>query len=111
MLWPKFEDPEVGDKLAFIGSIKDDIIDIELLCIRLLKVMSEDYAENLKKRYDIDDFSDKQPYEILEMIGRKRGMLIKGGEVDTLRAANAIIDEYRAGMLGRISLERPPKVY
>lgn len=108
MLWPKFEDPEVGDKLAFIGSIKDDIIDIESLCVRLLKVMSENYAENLKKRYDIEDFSDKEPYEILEMIGRKRGMLIKGGEVDTLRAANTIIDEYRAGILGRISLERPP---
>lgn len=111
MLWPKFEDPEVGDKLAFIGSVKDEIIDTEALCVRLLKVMSEDYAENLKKRYGLEDFSDKQPYEILEMIGRKRGMLVKGGEVDTLRAANTVLDEYRAGMLGRISLERPPNSY
>lgn len=109
MLWPKFEDPEVGDKLAFIGSIKDEIIDTEALCARLLEVMSNNYAQNLKKRYGIENFSDKPPYKILEMIGRKRGMLIQGGKVDTQRAANTILDEYRRGYLGRISLERPPK--
>lgn len=108
VLWPKFEDPAVGEKLAFIGSIKDTIIDIEDLCVTLLSVLSRDYPQSLKNRYCIDDFEDAPPYEILEMIGRKRGMLISGGEIDTNRAANIILDEYRAGKLGRITLERPP---
>lgn len=105
VLWPKFEDPEVGDKLAFTGGVKDQILDIETLAVRFLTVMRDNYPDKLRERYKIADFEDKEPYEILEMIGRKRGMLISGGEIDTLRASVAVLDEYRGGKLGRMTLE------
>ena len=107
VLWPKFDDPAVGDKLAFIGSVRDTVIDAEELCVRLLAVLAKDYPDRLGGRYSITDFEDRSAYEVLELIGRKRGMLIPGGEVDTERAANIVLDEYRAGKLGRITLERP----
>ncbi|MBE6784421.1 MAG: ribosome biogenesis GTPase YlqF [Ruminococcaceae bacterium] len=109
VLWPKFEDPAVGDKLAFIGSVKDDILDVESLAVRFLEVMKNDYPERLTERYKITGFEDKEPYEILEMIGRKRGMLISGGEINTERAATTILDEYRAGKLGKITLDSVPE--
>ncbi len=109
VLWPKFEDPAVGDKLAFIGSVKDDILDVESLAVRFLEVMKKDYPERLTERYKITGFEDKEPYEILEMIGRKRGMLISGGEINTERAATTILDEYRGGKLGKITLDSVPE--
>ncbi len=109
VLWPKFEDPAVGDKLAFIGSVKDDILDVESLAVRFLEVMKKDYPDRLTERYKITDFEDKEPYEILEMIGRKRGMLISGGEINTERAATTILDEYRGGKLGKITLDSIPE--
>ena len=109
VLWPKFEDPAVGDKLAFIGSVKDDILDVESLAVRFLEVMKNDYPDRLTERYKITGFEDKEPYEILEMIGRKRGMLISGGEINTERAASTILDEYRAGKLGKITLDSIPQ--
>lgn len=105
VLWPKFDDPKVGDKLAFIGSVKDDVFDSETLAVRLLEVLKSDYADRLSERYKITDFDDLQAYELLEAIGRKRGMIIKGGEVDTLRASVMLLDEYRGGKLGRITLD------
>ncbi len=105
VLWPKFDDPKVGDKLAFIGSVKDDVFDSETLAVRLLDVLKSDYADRLSQRYKIADFNDLQAYELLEAIGRKRGMIIKGGEVDTLRASVMLLDEYRGGKLGRITLD------
>ena len=107
VLWPKFDDPEVGDKLAFIGSVKDTIIDTEALAVRLVGILARDYPDTLTQRYKITGFEALPPYETLELIGKKRGMLISGGEVDTLRAANILLDEYRAGRLGAITLERP----
>ena len=107
VLWPKFDDPKVGDRLAFIGSVKDEILDSETLAVRLLEVMKNDYPERLAERYKINDFSDKEPWEVLEMIGKKRGMMIKGGEIDTERASVMLLDEYRGGRLGTISLEKP----
>ena len=107
VLWPKFDDPKVGDRLAFIGSVKDEILDSETLAVRLLEVMKNDYADRLAERYKINDFSDKEPWEVLEMIGKKRGMMIKGGEIDTERASVMLLDEYRGGRLGTISLEKP----
>ncbi len=107
VLWPKFDDRKVGDRLAFIGSVKDEILDIETLAIRLLEVMTADYPERLTERYKIADFSDKEAWEVLEMIGKKRGMMIRGGEVDTERASVMLLDEYRGGKLGTISLEKP----
>lgn len=107
VLWPKFDDPKVGDRLAFIGSVKDEILDSELIAVRLLEVLQSDYADRLQQRYGILPAPDAQPWEVLEQIGRKRGMLARGGEIDTERAANMLLDEYRDGRLGRISLEKP----
>lgn len=107
VLWPKFDDPKVGDRLAFIGSVKDEILDAETLAIRLLEVMKNDYPERLMERYKIDGFTDKEAWEVLELIGKKRGMMIKGGEIDYERASVMLLDEYRGGKLGLISLEKP----
>ena len=107
VLWPKFDDPKVGDRLAFIGSVKDEILDAETLAVRLLEVMKTDYPERLAERYKIADFTDKEAWEVLEMIGKKRGMMIKGGEIDYERASVMLLDEYRGGKLGTISLEKP----
>lgn len=105
VLWPKFDDPKIGDRLAFIGSVKDEVFDSETLAVRLLEVLSRDYPDRLSERYKIDDFSELEAYEILELIGRKRGMIMRGGEIDTLRASIMLLDEYRAGKLGRITLD------
>lgn len=105
VLWPKFEDPEVGYKLSFIGSIKDEILDIQEIAIRLLKVVQKDYPDRLKERYKIENFESLEPYELLELIAKKRGMLLKKGEYDTERAAIMLLDEYRGGRLGKITLD------
>lgn len=105
VLWPKFDDPKIGDRLAFIGSVKDEVFDSETLAVRLLEVLLRDYPDRLSERYKIDDFSELEAYEILELIGRKRGMMKRGGEIDTLRASIMLLDEYRAGKLGRITLD------
>lgn len=108
VLWPKFDDPIVGDRLAFIGSVKDAVLDVETMAVRLIDVLREGYPERLKDRYKLDDIADMQSWEILEAIGRKRGMLISGGEINTERASVMLLDEYRGGKLGRISMEFPP---
>ncbi len=108
VLWPKFEDKEVGEKLAFTGAVKDDILDIELLASRLLYFLCENsYKENIVSRYGVEISDSDEGYEILEKIGRKRGMLISGGEVNTERAAITVLDEFRSGKLGKITLEEP----
>lgn len=107
VLWPKFDDPEVGDKLAFIGSVKDEVTDIESLACRLLDALEKTHPEMIEQRYKISDFEDKQGWEILEMIGKKRGFLIKGGEIDYERAAAIVCDEFRGGKLGKITFELP----
>ena len=109
VLWPKFDDPVVGDRLAFIGSVKDAVLDIETMAVRLLDVLRDGYPDRLTERYKIDNFDELQSWEILELIGRKRGMLISGGEVNTERASVMLLDEYRGGKLGRISMEFPPR--
>ncbi len=107
VLWPKFDDPRVGEKLAFTGAVKDGVLDIELLAIRLLECMSQEYPERLTERYKVNPQDYDEPYELLCAIGKKRGMMIRGGEVDTERAAIVLLDEYRAGKLGNITLELP----
>ncbi len=107
VLWPKFDDKAVGDKLAFIGSVKDEILDSEVLAMRLINVLKNGYCDRISERFKITGFEDKEDYEILEMIGRKRGMLISGGEIDTERASIMLLDEYRGGKLGRLTLELP----
>jgi len=105
VLWPKFDDPKIGDRLAFIGSVKDEVFDSETLAVRLLEVLARDYPDRLSERYKISGFTELEAYEILELIGKKRGMMMRGGEIDTLRASVMLLDEYRAGKLGRITLD------
>ena len=105
VLWPKFEDPLVGEKLAFTGAVKDDVVDQELLAARLLACLFQEYPERLAERYGLTE--PGSGFFLLEQLGRRRGMLVSGGEVNTERAAAALLDEYRAGRLGRLTLERP----
>lgn len=107
VLWPKFDDPEVGDKLAFIGSVKDEVTDKETLACRLLESLAATRPQAIEDRYKISGISGLQGWEILEMIGKKRGFLIKGGDIDYERAAVIVADEFRGGKLGRITLELP----
>lgn len=107
VLWPKFEDQSVGEKLAFTGAVKDDVIDIELLAVRLLEWLKLSYPEKITERYKVDAAEYDDGYSLLKAVGRKRGMLISGGEINTERAAITVMDEYRSGRLGKISLERP----
>ena len=105
VLWPKFDDQTVGERLAFTGAVKDNILDTELLAVRLLEILGENYPESLTNRFGELDFS-LDSYELLCQIGKKRGMVIRGGETDTERAANMLLEEYRNQRLGNISLER-----
>lgn len=106
VLWPKFEDKEVGFKLAFIGSVKDEILDSQEIAVRLLVIMQKNYPDRLTERYKITDFENvEEPYVLLEMIAAKRGMLLRKGEYDTERAAVMLLDEYRSGKLGKITLD------
>ncbi|MEG3007445.1 MAG: ribosome biogenesis GTPase YlqF, partial [Oscillospiraceae bacterium] len=111
VLWPKFDDPKVGELLAFTGAVKDDVIDIEHLARRLLELMSREYVQSLTERYKItkEELQELDGYELLALVGKKRGMLMAGGVVNTERAAIAIVDEYRGGKLGKFTLEMPPK--
>lgn len=106
ILWPKFQDEKVGLNLAFTGAIKDEIMDIETLALKLIERLSEDYAENLKQRYKLDEL-EEIPLDNMENIARKRGAILARGEVDYNRVATMILDEFRGGKLGRISLEKP----
>ncbi len=105
VLWPKFEDQEAARKLAFTGAVKDDILDVEALASLLLEYLYKRYPEALKDRYKIENGSEG--FELLCQAGRNRGMLISGGEVNTERAAITVLDEFRSGKLGRITLELP----
>lgn len=108
VLWPKFEDEAVGDRLAFVGSIRDEILDLEGLAVRLLAVLQREYPALLTARYKTESVSASAPYELLQEIARLRGMRMAGGEADTLRCAVMLLDEFRAGKIGRVTLERPP---
>lgn len=107
VLWPKFEDQTAARHLAFTGAIKDQILDTEELACELLRILAQDYRPVLIERYKLPEELPEDAWELLEAIGRRRGMLIAGGEVNTERAAVMLLDEYRAGKLGRITLERP----
>lgn len=107
VLWPKFDDPDVGRKLAFTGAVKDAVIDVETLCLDLLGYMSANYPQRICERYKLDSVEGLTPVEIMESIAKKRGMIMRGGETDYERVSVMIMDEYRAGRLGRITLEMP----
>lgn len=107
VLWPKFEDMSVGEKLAFTGAIKDQIMDVEQLAVRLLEYLNENYRASLVQRYKLENFelSEKSGAELLEIIGKKRGMLVSGGEIDIERVSIMLLDEFRSAKLGRITLD------
>ncbi len=108
VLWKKFDTLETASNLAFIGSIKDDILDIEALATGLLGEMQKMYPERLAERYHLSEEDLQQDaYDLLETVGRKRGMLMSGGVVNTERAAIMLVDEFRGAKMGRLSLERP----
>lgn len=109
VLWPKFDDQLTGERLAFTGAIKDQIIDVELLAVRLLDLLKELKTAEfiLRFKLDADSIEDTDSYELLQIIAKKRGMLISGGEADTERAAIMLLDEFRAAKLGKITLELP----
>lgn len=107
VLWPKFEDQSVAIKLAFTGAVSDDILDIETLAMKLLVFLKENYPQSLVERYKIEYSDDETGLDILEKIGRKRGMMISGGEINTERAAITVLDEFRSAKLGCITLELP----
>ena len=109
VLWPKFEDKIVGERLAFTGAVKDQIMDTELLAMRLLDFLKVEknpiFVERFKLQNEPIEYIES--YELLELIGRKRGMLISGGEIDTERAAIMLLDEYRSAKLGKCTFELP----
>lgn len=109
VLWPKFDDKTVGEHLAFTGAVKDQILDIELLAVRLLDFIKElkpaDFITRFK--FENEDIENIDSYELLKMIGKKRFMLVSGGEIDTERAAIMLLDEFRSAKLGRITVEMP----
>lgn len=105
VLWPKFTDERVGLYLAFTGAIKDDIMDMESLACEFISAMRSINPDALTQRYGIEINPEMTDYEVLQAIGRKRGFLVSGGEINTERVAIMLLDEFRSGKLGKISLE------
>ena len=113
LLWPKFEDHIVGENLAMTGAIKDAILDIEAIAMRLCGRLRDQYPALLLARYPIvktvEELAQYDDFDLMEAIGRRRGMLISGGEVNTERTANMLVDEFRSAKIGRITLDRLPQ--
>lgn len=109
VLWPKFEDKSVGERLAYTGAVKDTVYDIEWVAMRFLVFLRDKYPKYLEQRYKVtlEESADLQPFDLLVPVGRRRGMLVSGGQVNTERAAITVMDEFRSGKIGRITLERP----
>ena len=109
ILWPKFEDPEVGIRLAFTGAIKDDVVDIEELAMRLMDYPGSNYPRAIFERYKVTAEDSDDGWALLQKAARRRGFLISGGEVDTERMSRILLDEFRGGKLGRFTLETVPE--
>ena len=109
ILWPKFEDPEVGIRLAFTGAIKDDVVDIEELAMRLMDYLGRNYPRAIFERYKVTAEDSDDGWALLQKAARRRGFLISGGEVDTERMSRILLDEFRGGKLGRFTLETVPE--
>ena len=107
ILWPKFEDPEVGMMLAYTGAVKEGVIDLEELAYRLMELLHKFYPQTLLERYKVEAPEGTPGWQLLEMAGRKRGYLVSGGEVNTERMAKVLLDEFRSGKLGNFTLEMP----
>ena len=107
ILWPKFEDPEVGMRLAYTGAVKEDVIDTETLACHFMELLAKFYPQTLLERYKLEAPEGADGYDLLQLAGKKRGYLVSGGEVNTERMAKALMDDYRSGKLGRLTLESP----
>ena len=107
ILWPKFEDQAVGLRLALIGSINDEILNIDELAMELITFLRKQYPGTLEKRFQMDESEEKSAAQILEEIARVRGCLIRGGELDYGKASKLLMDDFRSGKLGRVTLEFP----
>ena len=107
ILWPKFEDPEVGMMLAYTGAVKEGVIDLEELACRLMELLHKFYPNTLLERYKVEAPEGTPGWELMEMAGRKRGYLVSGGEVNTERMSKVLVDEFRSGKLGKFTLEMP----
>ena len=107
ILWPKFEDPNVGMMLAYTGAVKDGVMDLEELACRLMELLWKHYPKLIQERYGIESDPDTPGWQLLEQAGRKRGFLLARGEINTERMAKVLIDEFRSGKLGRLTLEVP----
>ncbi len=107
ILWPKFDDPEAGRRLAYTGAVKDQILDAAGLAAGLAELLWRSYPERLRERYEIEAPEDAPGWRLLEALGRRRGFLLSGGEIDSERAARTLLEEYRSGRLGRMTLEAP----
>jgi ribosome biogenesis GTPase A len=107
ILWPRFDSRTVGENLAFTGAVRDEIIDREALAANLLTRLSADYPERIRERYKLSPDPEAGGYALLEAAARRRGFLISGGEANLERMAIVLLDEFRGGKLGRITLERP----
>ncbi len=110
ILWPKFEDPNVGMMLAYTGAVKDGIMDLEELSCRLMELLWQRYPEKVKERYGVDCPADMSGWELLQEAGKKRGYMLRGGQIDTERMAKVLLDEFRSGKLGRFTLEIPEDI-
>lgn len=107
VLWPKFEEKSIGEHLSFTGAVKDQVVDVEELACHLLSELAERKPQALAERYKLTELEGLQGWELLEAAAKKRGFLVSRGEADTLRMSNILLDEFRAGKLGRITLEVP----
>ena len=107
ILWPKFDDPSVGMMLAYTGAVKDDVLDTEGLACHLLELLWRRYPQSLRDRYRLDGLADAPGYVLLEAVGRSRGFLIAGGEIDLERAGKVLLEEFRSCKIGRFTLEEP----
>ena len=109
VLWPRFDDKIVGEHLAFTGAVKDQVVDVELLAMRLLDFLKKLKPAEFISRFKLEEteLDSIESHELLSIIGKKRGMLISGGEIDTERAAIMLLDEFRSAKLGRITVEMP----
>ena len=110
ILWPKFDDPNVGMMLAYTGAVKEGILDIEELACFLIELLWKRYPQAVTERYGIEAEPDTPGYELLQLAGKKRGYLLARGEINTERMAKVLLDEYRAGKLGRITFELPEDI-
>ena len=110
ILWPKFEDREVGMMLAFTGAVKEGVIDLEELACHLMELLHRYYPQALLDRYKIEASVGTKGWELLEMAGKNRGYLLSGGEIHTERMAKVLVDEFRSGKLGKFTLEMPEEL-